>query len=77
MVLGRLRMRHLWDGQADMNLDMRKARNMELRVITMDSGGWGTRLSEVIQEWKMGDAVVGWSKDALWRRVKGGRKRDL
>lgn len=40
MVLGRLRLRCLWDEQADMNLDMRrKARNMELRVITINSGG--------------------------------------
>lgn len=39
LVLGRLRLRCL-DGQADMNLDMRrKARNVELRVITINSLG--------------------------------------
>lgn len=41
LVSGRLRLRCLWDGQADMHLDMRrKARNMELRVITINGGGW-------------------------------------
>lgn len=41
LVLGKLRLRCLWDGQADRNLDMRrKARDMELRVGTINSGGW-------------------------------------
>ena len=60
MVLGRLRLRCLWDGQADMHLDKRrKARNMELRVITINSGGWYHEFIWYHENWEGRNRVAG------------------
>lgn len=59
MVLGRLRLRCLWDGQAEMDLDMRrKASNVELRA-TLTVVASAMSLSEVTQEWERRNGGAG------------------
>lgn len=51
MVLGRSRERCLRNGQADVNLVMRKARNTELSAGALTVVASAVGLSEGIQEW--------------------------